>query len=157
MKKWGCAALAAAMLFSLFPIAAAADGMPVDVAADGMPVDVAAAEQAPARAPTLGADCAVLMDGASGKILLGQNENKRCGMASTTKIMTALVAIENGDLTKSIRIPREAVGIEGSSIYLCADEELTLEQLLYALLLQSANDAAVAIAAGVCGSVEAFC
>lgn len=148
MKKWGCAALAAAMLFFLFPIAAAADGMPVDVAA---------AEQAPARAPTLGADCAVLMDGASGKILLGQNENKRCGMASTTKIMTALVAIENGDLTKSIRVPREAVGIEGSSIYLCADEELTLEQLLYALLLQSANDAAVAIAAGVCGSVEAFC
>ena len=63
MKKWGCAALAAAMLFFLFPIAAAADGMPVDVAA---------AEQAPARAPTLGADCAVLMEGQAEKFFWGK-------------------------------------------------------------------------------------
>ena len=70
--------------------------------------------------------------------------------------MTALVALEIGDPGQIIRIPREAVGTEGSSIYLFEGEELTLEQLLYALLLESANDAATAIAVGLCGSMEAF-
>ena len=77
-------------------------------------------------------------------------------MASTTKIMTAVVAIESMELSTKIKIPKEAVGIEGSSIYLCEGEILTLEELLYALMLSSANDAAVAISIAVAGSVEQF-
>ena len=77
-------------------------------------------------------------------------------MASTTKIMTALVALELADPATEITADAEAIGIEGSSIYLTENETLTLEQLLYALLLESANDAATAIALGLSGSVEAF-
>jgi D-alanyl-D-alanine carboxypeptidase/D-alanyl-D-alanine carboxypeptidase (penicillin-binding protein 5/6) len=77
-------------------------------------------------------------------------------MASTTKIMTAVVAIEGYDLDTNVKIPAAAVGIEGSSIYLCEGEELTLRQLLYALLLSSANDSATAIALHCAGSAEAF-
>ena len=77
-------------------------------------------------------------------------------MASTTKIMTALVTIEGYDLDLKVTVTKESVGIEGSSIYLCEGEVLTLRQLVYALLLSSANDAATAIAIGTAGSVEAF-
>lgn len=77
-------------------------------------------------------------------------------MASTTKIMTALVAIENAALTDEVVITEEAVGIEGSSAYLKEGEILSMEELLYALLLRSANDAAVAIACEIGGSVEGF-
>ncbi len=99
---------------------------------------------------------AVLMEAESGEVVFGQNENARLPMASTTKIMTALVALEALPLDTSVKITAESVGVEGSSIYLCEGETLTLEQLLYALLLESANDAASAIAVAVAGSVEAF-
>jgi D-alanyl-D-alanine carboxypeptidase len=77
-------------------------------------------------------------------------------MASTTKIMTALVAVESADISKIISVPKDAVGVEGSSIYLFEGERLTLEDLLYAMLLESANDAAAAIAIAVGGSIEEF-
>ena len=99
---------------------------------------------------------AVLMEADSGQVIFGQNQNAKLPMASTTKIMTALVALEALPVDTRVTIPSEAVGIEGSSIYLCEGEILTLEDLLYALLLESANDAAVAIALTVDGSVEAF-
>ena len=99
---------------------------------------------------------AVLMEADSKEIIFGQNENARLPMASTTKIMTALVALESLPMDTTVKITSESVGVEGSSIYLCEGETLTLEQLLYALLLESANDAAVAIAVAVSGSVEAF-
>lgn len=102
------------------------------------------------------ASSAVLIEANSGKIIYEKNCHIRKGMASTTKIMTALVAIENGDLDMKIRIPREAVGIEGSSLYLIENEELTLHELLYGLMLRSANDAAVAIAIAIGGSTEGF-
>ena len=98
----------------------------------------------------------ILIDASSGEVLYGSNYNMRMPMASTTKIMTAVVAIENMPLDTRIIIPREAVGIEGSSIYLCEGESLTLEELLYALLLSSANDAATAIAISVGGDVDGF-
>ncbi len=88
--------------------------------------------------------------------LYEKNGDVRMPMASTTKIMTALVAVKIGDLKEKIRIPSEAVGIEGSSLYLKEGEVLTLEELLYGLMLRSANDAATAIALSLCGSVEAF-
>lgn len=99
---------------------------------------------------------AVLMEAESGDIAFGQNEKARLPMASTTKIMTALVALECLPLDTVVTITSDSVGIEGSSIYLVEGETLTMEQLLYALLLESANDAAVAIAIAVAGSVEAF-
>ena len=102
------------------------------------------------------AQSAVLIDGHGGSVIYEKNAHARMGMASTTKIMTALVAIENCPLEKQVRIADEAIGIEGSSIYLKHGEVLTMEQLLYALLLQSANDAATAIAIEVAGSVDDF-
>ena len=99
---------------------------------------------------------AVLMEEASGEIIFGQNENARLPMASTTKIMTALVALESLPVETVVKITADSVGVEGSSIYLTEGETLTLEQLLYALLLESANDAATAIAMAVAGSVPAF-
>ena len=99
---------------------------------------------------------AVLMEAESGDVVFGQNQNARLPMASTTKIMTALVALDALPLSTVVTITEKAVGVEGSSIYLVEGERLTLEELLYALLLESANDAATAIAIAVAGSVEAF-
>ncbi|MBE6568652.1 MAG: D-alanyl-D-alanine carboxypeptidase [Ruminococcaceae bacterium] len=102
------------------------------------------------------ARAAVLMEASSGDIVFSKDADTRMPMASTTKIMTALVALEKGDLQQSVQIAEEAVGVEGSSVYLTAGETLTLEELLYALLLESANDAAAAVACAVSGSIEAF-
>jgi len=77
-------------------------------------------------------------------------------MASTTKIMTAIVALEYGNLDDIVTIPPEASGIEGSSIWLSIGEEQRLEDLLYGLMLRSGNDAAMAIALHISGSVEDF-
>ena len=106
--------------------------------------------------PSISAKSAVLIDADSGRILFEKNADERMGMASTTKLMTALVALELAHSEDIISVPAEAVGVEGSSIYLVEGETLTLEELLYALLLSSANDAAVAIAVSLAGSVESF-
>ncbi len=93
----------------------------------------------------------------TGRILYEKDKDKMLPMASTTKILTAIVAIENyKDLDKKHIIPKEATGIEGSSIYLKENEKLSLKELLYGLMLRSGNDAAVAIAIIVGGSVENF-
>ena len=107
-------------------------------------------------APAVSAKSAVLIEVESGEIILAKNIDERLPMASTTKIMTALVAIENADISKTVSVSPEAVGVEGSSVYLYAEERLTLEDLLYAMMLESANDAATAIAIEVGGSVEGF-
>ncbi len=109
-----------------------------------------------AEAPSVSARCAVLIHAETGEILFGKDENIRRGMASTTKIMTALVALENTSLDKKVTVAKEAVGVEGSSVYLYEGETVTMETLLYALMLQSANDAAAAIAIDIAGSIEAF-
>lgn len=107
-------------------------------------------------APSVSAKSAILIEMESGKVLFQHNAFVRMPMASTTKIMTAIVAIESGDIKRSVTVSPDAVGIEGSSIYLYPDETLSLEGLIYALLLESANDAATAIAIEVAGSVDAF-
>ena len=105
----------------------------------------------------ISAKSAILIDADSGRVLYEKDADTPMGMASTTKLMTALVALRLCDADKKISIPSEAVGVEGSSVYLVEGEVLTLAELLYALLLASANDAAVAIAVGISGSVEDFC
>lgn len=109
-----------------------------------------------AEAVSTSATSAILVDVDSGRVLYEHNADAKMLIASTTKIMTALVAIEEGDLSQTVKVSREAAYTEGSSMYLKEGEELTLETLLYGLMLCSGNDAAVAIAQAVSGSVEAF-
>lgn len=103
------------------------------------------------------ARAAVLIEAESGRVLYEKNAHEALPMASTTKIMTALVALENGSLTDTVTASRSAFGVPGTSIYLSEGEQLTLEEMLYGLMLQSGNDAAVAIAEHIGGSVEGFC
>lgn len=99
---------------------------------------------------------AVIIDGKTTRVLAAQNAHTRLPMASTTKIMTALVALETSKLNELVTVPKEAYGKEGSSIYLNLGEKLTMEDLLYGLMLASGNDAAVSIAMHLGGSVEGF-
>ena len=106
--------------------------------------------------PHVSAASYLLMDADSGQILAESNANVRRPMASTTKIMTALVVLETLPLDTVVTVDARAVGVEGSSVYLFAGERITVRTLLYALLLSSANDAAVALALACDNSVEAF-
>ena len=99
---------------------------------------------------------AVLYQPENEEFLYIKNADVRMPMASTTKIMTALVALENSDMSEVVKVDDSAIGTEGSSAYLRQGDVLTMEELLYALLLQSANDAAVAIACHISGNVEGF-
>ena len=121
-----------------------------------LPVRALPQEEVILSTPSVSAKAAVLLEWESGEILYDRNAHLPMGMASTTKIMTALVALERESPDRIITVPREAVGIEGSSVYLIEGESLTLCDLLYALLLSSANDAATAIAIAVGGSEEGF-
>ncbi len=106
--------------------------------------------------PTNAAKSAIVIDAKSKSVLFESNADEKRGMASTTKIMTALVVIENSDPEYEFTIPKEAVGIEGSSVYLKEGEKLTVRELLYCLMLESGNDAAVALAICCGESVEGF-
>lgn len=109
-----------------------------------------------AEALDVSAHSAILMDGDSGQVLYEKNADEKSLIASTTKIMTALVTLEQADPEAVVEIPQAAVGIEGSSMYLKAGETLRVEDLLYGMMLSSGNDAAVALALFVGGSVEEF-
>lgn len=97
-----------------------------------------------------------VMEVYSHRVLGSSNLDARLPMASTTKTMTALIACESGKLDDTVKIPKIAEGVEGSSIYLRAGEELKLRDLVYGLMLRSGNDSAVAIACYLGGSVEGF-
>ncbi len=107
-------------------------------------------------APHVSAKSAILIEASSGNAICEYNADVRLPMASTTKIMTALLAIENRKMTDTVCVSPKAVGIEGSSVYLSANERLTVSDLVYALMLESANDAAAAIAIEISGSTESF-
>ena len=98
----------------------------------------------------------ILIEASSGRILRSDNKDMRLEEASTTKVMTALVTLENADLDRIVTVPDEAVGIEGSSIYLKYDEKISVRTLLYGLMLRSGNDAAQCLAVTVGGSEEKF-
>ena len=99
---------------------------------------------------------ALIYDRASGRILYDKNGNKQTPMASTTKIMTAIVVLENANLTDVVTIDSKAAGIGGSRLGLKKNDKITVNDLLYGLMLRSGNDAAVALATYVGGSVEGF-
>lgn len=102
------------------------------------------------------AKSAVVMDVKTGRVLFSKNPNAKLPMASTTKIMTTLVAVESGKLNETVKVSRKASGTEGSSIYLKEGESLTVEELLYGIMLRSGNDASMAVAEHIGGSVEGF-
>ena len=98
----------------------------------------------------------IAMEITTGKILAEGNADVKLPMASTTKILTAIIIIEDCALDQIIKVPAEAAGVEGSSIYLKKDEEIDVRDLLYGLMLRSGNDAAVALAIHRSGSIEKF-
>jgi D-alanyl-D-alanine carboxypeptidase (penicillin-binding protein 5/6) len=102
------------------------------------------------------AQAAILMDRDSGRIIFSKNADQERKIASLTKIMTAIVAIEQSKLDSIVTVGPQAVGVEGSSIYLKRGEKIPLINLLYGLMLRSGNDAAVAISEHVGGSVDGF-
>ena len=106
--------------------------------------------------PKTHAQAAALVDVTSGRVLYSENGDTPLPMASTTKIMTAILAIELGNLNDNVKTSNRAFGKEGSSIYLHLGEVMTLKHLLYGLMLRSGNDAATAIAEHIGGSEEGF-
>ena len=105
----------------------------------------------------LTARAAVLMDAASGKIIYQKEPDLRLPPASTTKIMTAILTLESGrSLAEKFTVSKEATRVPASKLYLRAGQSLSIEELLYGIMLASANDAAVVLAEGVAGSVEHF-
>ena len=110
----------------------------------------------PVQTQAVSARSAYVLDAVSGRVLFAKNADEKRLIASTTKIMTALVVCEQCNVLDRMRIPREAVGIEGSSLYLQEGEVLTVQELLYGLMLHSGNDAAVALAIYCGGTVEGF-
>ncbi len=135
-------ALTACLWSSAVPAVAAATVIPP-------PADVASA-------PRITADAAVLLDATSGRVLWSRQALQPRAPASTTKMMTALVALERGHLGDVVTVSTQAAATPGSSAHLVAGERFTLGQLIIGLLLPSGNDAAVAIAQHVAGSVPAF-
>lgn len=123
-----------------------------------MPSALAAPEtEAVSLPPGNSAACAILVDGDTGRVLYEKRPHERRLIASITKLMTALVAVESTpDLGLEVEIQREWTLAEGSSMYLREGETLTLETLLYGLLLSSGNDAALAVAGACAGEVETF-
>ncbi len=99
---------------------------------------------------------AVLMEKESGRVLYEKRAHEKQSIASITKVMTAIIAIESGKMNETVTTSRRAIHTEGSSIYLEQGEKMSLEDLVYGLMLRSGNDAAVAIGEHVGGSVEGF-
>jgi D-alanyl-D-alanine carboxypeptidase (penicillin-binding protein 5/6) len=106
--------------------------------------------------PVITAPSAILMDADTGDILYQKNPHDLMYPASTTKIMTAILTLEHTNLNDNVTIDKDTSFTGGSRLYLAEDEVLTVEQLLYAMMVESANDAAVALAKHISGSVEDF-
>jgi D-alanyl-D-alanine carboxypeptidase (penicillin-binding protein 5/6) len=106
--------------------------------------------------PAVSADSVVLIDATTGKILYEKNKNSAYPPASTTKIMTALLVLEQGNLDDVVTVSKNAEMADGSKIYIFEGEKIPVKELLYGLILASANDCAVALAEHVSGSTEEF-
>lgn len=120
------------------------------------PMGAVAAGAQSVSLPYISAQSAILVEAETGAVLFEKNADNRMLIASTTKILTALVVLENCSLSEKVVIKDDFPNVEGSSMYLKLGEELTVLELLYGLLLASGNDAAVALALHVADSVDAF-
>ena len=109
-----------------------------------------------AEEPKLNARAAIIYDRTTKKTIWGKNENEKRAMASTTKIMTAIVVLENSNLNDIVTISKKAAGTGGSRLKVNEGDKITVESLLYGLMLRSGNDAAVALAEYVGGTIECF-
>ncbi len=146
--------LLAAVLIAAFTLLA-----PSVALASGLDEPIVIVQPFPAdkpEAPRITAKAAILVDMDTGKILYSRNADKQLEMASTTKMMTAILVLESMPLNQKVKVPAAAVGMAGSVLGLQRGETFTVEQLLYALLVPSANDAAVTLAVADAGSVKAF-
>lgn len=110
----------------------------------------------PVKVFSISASSAIAMDLDTGRVLYGYNTNEKKLIASTTKIMTAIIAIENSDLSKEIEVTDIIYESFGSGIYIEVGEKITIKDLLYGLMLRSGNDAALVIAEAISGSEEEF-
>ena len=108
------------------------------------------------RLPSVTARSAVVLEARTGRVLYERNMDERRFPASTTKIMTLIVALENGNLDDVVRVGKHAAGTEGSTLWLEEGDEITLRELLYGMMMHSGNDATVAIAEHIAGSVDRF-
>ena len=108
------------------------------------------------QVPEVSAQNAILIEANSGEVLYEKNAEEKAYPASITKIITALLAVENGELDKKVKISQNAAGVEGSSIYLAKGEKISLRDLVYGLILRSGNDAAAAISEAIGGSTDNF-
>ena len=108
------------------------------------------------KLPQIEATSAIVMDMKSGRVLYEKNAYTKRAIASTTKIMTAIIALEKGNLEDIVTVSKKAAATGGSTIKLKTGEQLTLKELLYGLMLKSGNDSAVAIAEHIGGSVAGF-
>lgn len=106
--------------------------------------------------PVINSRAAIVYDRTSGSILFGKNENEKRKMASTTKIMTAIIVLENSNLDDIVTVSVKAAGTGGSRLGLKTNDQITVRDLLYGLLLCSGNDAAVALAEHVGGDLTGF-
>ena len=106
--------------------------------------------------PEIVGQAGLVMDVLTGKVLYEKNAHSPFEPASTTKIMTAILALEKGNLSDIVVTSEEPLRVDGSRIYLEEGEKLTLEQMLYGMMLNSGNDAAVAIAEHIGGDIESF-
>ncbi len=123
---------------------------------DTLPASMIPVKKHNAVEPVIGADAAIIVDFDSGEVLWGKNHNKKMQIASITKLMTAIVALEERDISENVIVSRNAAKTGGSKIWLYSGEEITLSNLLKASLIHSGNDAAVAISEHVGGSTEEF-
>jgi len=123
---------------------------------DTLPVSMIPVKKQTAVEPLIEADGAIIVDFESGEILWGKNENKKLQIASITKLMTAIVALEENNLDEKVIVSSKAAQTEGSKVWLYSGEEISLSNLLKASLIHSGNDAAVAISEHVGGTTEDF-
>lgn len=131
--------------------------------ASGKPLDVEPALQitpvlsgGEPTPPAVTADAAILIDMATGAVFYSRDADKQLPMASTTKIMTAMLVLESLDLDKKVKVPGAAIGVPGSGAGLQRGETLTVRQLMYALMVASGNEAAVTLAIAAEGSIDRF-
>lgn len=118
--------------------------------------EIIEASTEPTKEPIINSKAAVIYDRTSKKVIWGKNENDKRAMASTTKIMTSIIVLENANLSDVVTISKKAANTGGSRLKLNTGDKITVNDLLYGLMLRSGNDAAVALAQHIGGSVEGF-